>query len=29
MSFDSDLPDDMQQVIDKWRKYISGRDSSV
>ncbi len=27
MSFDSDLPDDMQMVIDKWRKYISGRDS--
>jgi 23S rRNA pseudouridine1911/1915/1917 synthase len=26
MSFDSDLPDDMQMVIDKWRKYISGRD---
>ena len=25
MSFDSELPDDMQQVIDKWRKYISGR----
>jgi 23S rRNA pseudouridine1911/1915/1917 synthase len=29
MSFDSDLPEDMRQVIDKWRKYISGRDSSV
>jgi 23S rRNA pseudouridine1911/1915/1917 synthase len=27
MSFDSELPDDMQQVIDKWRKYISGRES--
>ena len=27
LSFDSSLPDDMQQVIDKWRKYISGRDS--
>jgi 23S rRNA pseudouridine1911/1915/1917 synthase len=27
LSFDSDLPDDMVQVIDKWRKYISGRDS--
>jgi 23S rRNA pseudouridine1911/1915/1917 synthase len=26
LSFDSDLPDDMVQVIDKWRKYISGRD---
>jgi 23S rRNA pseudouridine1911/1915/1917 synthase len=25
LSFDSDLPDDMQQVIEKWRKYISGR----
>jgi 23S rRNA pseudouridine1911/1915/1917 synthase len=24
--FDSDLPDDMKQVIEKWRKYISGRD---
>jgi len=23
--FDSELPDDMQQVIDKWRHYISGR----
>jgi 23S rRNA pseudouridine1911/1915/1917 synthase len=27
MSFDSDLPDDMQQVLDKWRRYIAGRDS--
>jgi 23S rRNA pseudouridine1911/1915/1917 synthase len=27
MSFDSDLPDDMQEVIEKWRKYISGRDT--
>jgi 23S rRNA pseudouridine1911/1915/1917 synthase len=26
LSFDSSLPDDMIQVIDKWRKYISGRD---
>jgi 23S rRNA pseudouridine1911/1915/1917 synthase len=25
--FDSELPQDMQQVIEKWRKYISGRDS--
>jgi 23S rRNA pseudouridine1911/1915/1917 synthase len=25
--FDSDLPDDMVQVIEKWRKYISGRES--
>jgi 23S rRNA pseudouridine1911/1915/1917 synthase len=24
--FDSNLPDDMVQVIEKWRKYISGRD---
>jgi 23S rRNA pseudouridine1911/1915/1917 synthase len=24
--FDSELPDDMKQVIDKWRNYISGRD---
>jgi 23S rRNA pseudouridine1911/1915/1917 synthase len=27
LTFDSDLPDDMQQVIDKWRKYIAGRES--
>jgi len=27
LSFDSNLPDDMQQVIEKWRKYISGRES--
>ena len=26
VSFDSELPDDMFQVIEKWRKYISGRD---
>jgi 23S rRNA pseudouridine1911/1915/1917 synthase len=26
LSFDSELPDDMKQVIDKWRKYISGRE---
>jgi 23S rRNA pseudouridine1911/1915/1917 synthase len=25
--FDSELPDDMQQAIEKWRNYISGRDS--
>jgi 23S rRNA pseudouridine1911/1915/1917 synthase len=25
--FDSSLPDDMIQVIEKWRKYISGRDT--
>lgn len=27
LSFDSNLPDDMMQVIEKWRKYISGRES--
>jgi 23S rRNA pseudouridine1911/1915/1917 synthase len=27
LSFDSELPEDMKQVIDKWRQYISGRDS--
>jgi len=27
ISFDSELPGDMQQVIEKWRKYISGRES--
>jgi 23S rRNA pseudouridine1911/1915/1917 synthase len=27
--FDSNLPDDMQQVIEKWRKYISGRESTI
>ncbi len=26
LSFDSELPDDMGQVIEKWRKYISGRE---
>jgi 23S rRNA pseudouridine1911/1915/1917 synthase len=25
--FDSELPDDMKLVIDKWRNYISGRES--
>jgi len=29
LSFDSDLPDDMVQVIEKWRKYISGREESI
>jgi len=29
LSFDSDLPDDMVQVIEKWRKYISGRESTL
>jgi 23S rRNA pseudouridine1911/1915/1917 synthase len=28
MSFDSLLPDDMQQVIDKWRTYIAGRNKN-
>jgi 23S rRNA pseudouridine1911/1915/1917 synthase len=27
LSFDSNLPDDMVQVIDKWRKYTSGREA--
>jgi 23S rRNA pseudouridine1911/1915/1917 synthase len=27
LSFDSDLPDDMKQVIEKWRKYTSGREN--
>jgi 23S rRNA pseudouridine1911/1915/1917 synthase len=27
LSFDSELPDDMKQVIEKWRKYTSGRDT--
>jgi 23S rRNA pseudouridine1911/1915/1917 synthase len=26
LSFDSELPDDMKQVIEKWRNYSSGRD---
>jgi 23S rRNA pseudouridine1911/1915/1917 synthase len=29
LSFDSELPDDMMQVIEKWRKYTSGRENSV
>lgn len=28
LSFDSDMPDDMQQVIEKWRKYTTGREST-
>ena len=28
LSFESAIPDDMTQVIEKWRKYISGRESS-
>jgi 23S rRNA pseudouridine1911/1915/1917 synthase len=27
LSFDSDLPDDMYQVIEKWRNYTSGREN--
>ncbi len=27
MNFDSEIPDDMMQVIEKWRRYIIGRDS--
>ncbi|MCJ7448454.1 MAG: RluA family pseudouridine synthase [Bacteroidales bacterium] len=27
LSFDSGLPEDMKQVIDKWRQYIAGRDN--
>lgn len=27
LSFDSDLPDDMVQVIERWRKYTSGREN--
>ena len=26
LQFDSDLPEDMQQVLEKWRKYTSGRE---
>lgn len=29
LHFDSDLPDDMVQVIEKWRKYTSGRDADM
>lgn len=29
LSFESELPDDIVQVIGKWRKYISGRDSTI
>jgi len=29
LSFDSVLPEDMLRVAEKWRNYISGRDSSV
>lgn len=29
LTFDSSLPDDMLQVIEKWRKYTSGRDADI
>ncbi len=29
MIFESELPEDMQTVIDKWRKYIIGRDPDI
>jgi 23S rRNA pseudouridine1911/1915/1917 synthase len=29
LSFDSELPDDMMKVIEKWRTYISGRDPDI
>ena len=29
LSFDSELPEDMRKVADKWRNYISGRDSPL
>ena len=29
MSFDSELPYDMKQVIEKWRTYISGRENDI
>lgn len=29
LSFDSELPDDMKKVIEKWRNYISGRDFAL
>jgi 23S rRNA pseudouridine1911/1915/1917 synthase len=28
LAFDSELPSDMQQVIDKWRDYLTGRGNS-
>jgi 23S rRNA pseudouridine1911/1915/1917 synthase len=28
LSFESELPEDMMKVADKWRNYISGRDSA-
>jgi len=29
LSFDSELPEDMQQVISRWRQYVSLRDSKI
>lgn len=29
MLFESDIPEDMQSVIDKWRKYITGREPDL
>lgn len=29
LSFDSELPDDMKKVIEKWRNYISGREIEI
>ena len=29
MNFDSEIPDDMMQVIEKWRRYIVGRDNQI
>ncbi|GAT62398.1 23S rRNA pseudouridine1911/1915/1917 synthase [Paludibacter jiangxiensis] len=29
MYFDSDIPEDMQQVLERWRVYIAGRDSQI
>ena len=26
LSFDTELPEDMKMVIEKWKKYISGRE---
>jgi 23S rRNA pseudouridine1911/1915/1917 synthase len=29
MNFDSELPSDMQQVLDKWRGYVSSRKENI
>jgi 23S rRNA pseudouridine1911/1915/1917 synthase len=29
LSFESELPNDMQQVIEKWRTYVAGRDGDL